>query len=450
VVVVIDAGPARAAAFVRQRGLERLLEEVRLRYWRNGRAAGIVELADLSDAEHSGLAALDGRPADHGPLRLRLADLDARLRRSSFRCSLADLLTAYYGAPIRSRRHEREAAAEEARQHRDRWRGTFAAIVEDLAVNAAGRQWLDAGPHGIAWLTRRYAREPAAKLPERQALVRGVAAALSVLPLEQPRRLAVFANDLTGNPHALDSAEEMGRLFLAGLLDLHGAEVSLTGSPPERLAAAERRLLYANVGILAETISPTVAAHNLVGARRLNGSADPFVSGQNPALQVLPLRRLLEWSSARAAAPDVFVVENPVVFEDLLDQLEPAAATGQPVPTLICTAGWPSDAGWRLLDLLQRGDESVRFRYSGDFDLAGLRIAAAVQKRFPTRFRPWHLSAADYRQADRDGGIPASPEDLAQLAGLESLFPDLVAAMQETGRWAYQEAITRLLLGDLL
>lgn len=65
-------------------------------------------------------------------------------------------------------------------------------------------------------------------------------------------------------------------------------------------------------------------------------------------------------------------------------------------------------------------------------------------------FRPWRFSAADYRQADRESGVAASAEDLAQLTSLAPLFPDLVEAMQEAGRWAYQEALTNVLGEDIL
>jgi uncharacterized protein (TIGR02679 family) len=422
--------------------------ELRRAYWRNGRAAGTITLADATDAEHAGLAALDGRKVSRGPLRVRLADLDRRLADSVFACSLADLLEAYFGEAVGSRREEREAAIETARQLRESWRARFHAVAAELPDGAPARIWLGEGAHGAEWLARRYGSEPLSRQDERQAMIRVVARALTSLPLDPPRRLAVLANELTGNPHALDSSEELGRLFLAGLLDLPGAPLSLTSTPAERLSAAERRQLYASVGILTETVSPTVAVFNLAGATSLRGADDPVIAAGRPTLQVLALRQLLGWRAAQSADSDVYVLENPVVFEDLLDRLESRLATDA-VPTIICTSGWPSDAGWRLLDLIHDANFGVKFHYSGDFDLAGLRIAAAVQKRLPDAFRAWRLGADDYRAADRDGGVAAA-EDLAQLASLEPLFPDLVAAIREAGRWAYQEAIVERLAGDVV
>ena len=443
------AGAERAAAFFRKRGLDRVIQAVGKSYWRNGRPVGRIVLDNVSDAEHQGLAALDGSPVGNGPLRLYLPTLDQRLRASAFGCSLQELLVAYLGGPLLTRRDERTAADEAAQQLQATWHDAFSTIAAQLPTEAAGRRWLEAGLHGIDWLTRLYVGGPIATLGQRQFQVRVVAEALSRLPLDPPRRLAVYANDCTGDPHAFDPGEENGRLLLVGLYDLQSDNREGDLAPPDRLTAAERRHLYARSGLLTETVSPTVVVYGLSSAIRLDGRAESSVPVDEPGPHVFPLRRLLTWQTALAATPRVWIVENPVVFEDLVDRLD-ADSERQTWQTLICTSGWPSDAGWRLLELLDSSDAAIEFCYSGDFDLAGLRIAAAVQKRFPARFRPWRLSAADYRRADRDSGVVASAEDLSQLVGFAPLFPDLVEAIQQAGRWAFQEALVDVLSDDLL
>jgi len=442
-----SGGAEGAADFFRRRGLDRVAGKARAAFWRNGGPAGTIVLDDATPEEHNGLSSLIGRPPGHGALRVRLIDLDNWLQQSGFHCSLEDALTAYAGERPGSRAAERSHAQQEVARARDRWRQMLEQAAEGLPPDAGGRRWLVDGAHGIPWLLRRFQPGPDAALPEKRALVRTVAAALSQLPLGEPRRLAVFANDLAGSPHALDPDQEAGRLLTLGLLDLYGAEAEIDASAGERLSAADRRQLYAHAGLLSETVSSTVAVYNLAAAARRDGSQDPRVTGP-PTLQILPLRSLLQWSSVRSALPDVFIVENPAVFEDLVDALEreeQAAGT----PTLICTAGWLNLAAWRLLDLLVSTGDVAHFFYSGDFDLAGLRIAGSVRTRYLDRFQPWRLTAEDYRLADRDEGTTASAEELRQLAGLSPDFPDLVPVIQEAGRWAYQEAITTFLLDDL-
>ena len=443
----MDQRAQRAANFFRQRGLERVVEAARTAFWRNGGPVGKLVIADATDAEHSGLAALSGRQIGHGALKIKLADLDDWLGRSGFVCSLEALLTAYFGEPPSSRAEERAHAEQTAAQHRLCWQRAFTETAETLSVDAPGRRWLLDGTHGIPWLIRRFQSASLGSLTEKRSLVHTVAKALSHLPLQEPRRLAAFANDLAGHPHAFDPDQEAGRLLLYGLLDLFGSAAGIESSAGERLSAADRRALFEQVGLLSETVSSTVVVFNLIAATHPDGTPEPRQAGR-PLVEVLPLRELLRRSSVSAASTDVFLVENPVVFEDLVDALE-VATNDIPTPTVVCTAGWLNAAAWRLLEMFVAADAAVRFWYSGDFDLAGLRIAASLAARYPDRFRPWRLGAADYRMSLRDAGTAATKADLRQLESIAPLFPELVVALGVAGRWAFQEALTASLLEDL-
>lgn len=428
------------------------VDAARAAFRRNSGATGQLTLDDATDEEHAGIAALTGRPLRHGPLRLRLADLDRWLR-EAFGGSLEAALTAYDGRPPARRADERARIEREAALRRERWRRILAALAEELPEESLGRRWLNEGAHGAEWLVGRFdetpddnatAKEsPNAPKESKESLARLVASALARLPLSEPRRLAAFANDLVGNPHAFDPDAEAGRLLFLALADLFGEELGLDPLAASRMSAAERRALGKRVGLLGETISSSVVVYGLRSATLRDGELDQAVAV--PRLQVLPLRRLVSWRAARGFGDRVFVVENPVVFEDLIDRLE----GGTDAPTLICTAGWPSLAASRLLDLLVAGG-TRQICYSGDFDLAGLRIAAALCQRHPDQLVFWRWSPDDYHAATRVDTTPASPSDLRALDVLSDAFPDLVPLIQASGRWAYQEGLIPLLLKDLV
>lgn len=443
-------GVQRAAEYFRERGLARVVAEVSRAYYRNGRPAGVVALADATEAEHDGLAGLTGRKLTRGPLRVRLADLDRWLQESGFGCSLEGLLVAWSGEPLASRSGKRAAAeAERARRH-EGWREMLESVEVAFPTESLAGRWLSSGPHGRSWLLGRYERLDLSALAEKRSLAQVVARAVDRLPLPEPRRLAVFASEVGGDPHAFDPGTEVGRIFTLALLDLFGAELGLTGAPAERLGAAARRQLFERVGVFPESVSSTVVAYGLAGATLWSGEPDPIVVGSRPDLLVLPLRRLLQWRAVTPGRSDVYLVENPTVFEDLVDALERASMRAEHTPVIICTAGWLNLAAWRLLELLAVGMPGCVFHYSGDFDLGGLRIAAAVRQRLKDRFRPWRLDPESYDLAVREEGGKASADELRQLAMLEASFPDLVEAMLALGRWAYQEALGALLIGDLL
>jgi hypothetical protein len=120
------------------------------------------------------------------------------------------------------------------------------------------------------------------------------------------------------------------------------------------------------------------------------------------------------------------------------------------VPTVVCTAGWPSVAALTLLDQLLRADPLNRLHYSGDMDLKGLQIAAYLMERYPARCLPWHIDTPAYNLAMQADGILARENELQLLNTLPDSFSALVQTMQAQGKWAYQEGIVQLLLSDLM
>jgi uncharacterized protein (TIGR02679 family) len=105
---------------------------------------------------------------------------------------------------------------------------------------------------------------------------------------------------------------------------------------------------------------------------------------------VLTLRQLRCHDGALSAGL-VRICENPVVIAAAADEL------GSRCPPLVCVGGQPSAAGWQLLDLLAAG--GAEFRYHGDFDWGGIRIAGAVRQRVSqgrSRWQPWRYDADAY------------------------------------------------------
>jgi hypothetical protein len=99
-----------------------------------------------------------------------------------------------------------------------------------------------------------------------------------------------------------------------------------------------------------------------------------------------------------------------------------------------------------MLDALVRS--GTRLFYSGDFDPAGLEIAAIVLTRYPGAAHLWRMTPADYRRAVRqDAQASINPDRLKNLA---ERFPDLVAEMIAIGRTGDQEKLIDALAGDLV
>ncbi len=375
------------------------------------------------------------------------------------------MLTAYFpAAPLVTRPQQRTARA----LQQENFRTALLAIATALAAESRGRLWLLQGTHGQEWLFSRYKNAPMEEQERQLALVRYIANVLNALPgTDKPERLALFAQRTSGDPHALDPNRPGGRLLLLALNDLAketnlgtlstASEALSSFSPLSPLAPQDRAhelRLYNDVGLLVDTISSNVAVWNLAGALFHDGTHDAFVQAAGKRVLLLPLRQLLEWQRVLAAtkmgteqtpAMDIYVFENPQVFEEVI------AGTGadQNMPTLVCTSGWPSMAALKLLDLLLVQSSHTTIHYSGDFDLKGLQIATSLMARYPGRCQPWHFDPDAYSVALQAGGVPARTGELALLHALPDVFTPLVTLMQERKQWAYQEGIASLLLADV-
>jgi len=477
----------RAVTFFMQANLSRLLEKLREKYIELGRVGGQITLEDATPGERREIASFLGKaPYRETDIKVRLVDVDRALRQSGFACELPDLLNAFFhGKPLVTRPQQRAMRA----IHEADFRAALASIAIELPEDSRGRHWLLQGQHGQNWLFSHYRNEPAEEQERQLNMVRYVVSALDQLPSSRsPERLALFAQRISGDPHTFDPDRAEGRLFRHALIDL--VSLSDGASPLERVPLTD---LFANAGLLVDTISSNVAVFNLAGAISHNDILDPLPQAAGERILLLPLRQLLEWESAQPATADIYVFENPQVFEEVIAGLT-RSNSGKTLPTLVCPSGWPSTAAIMRLDQLlapqvsqqapQQGfdlpglerapQQDVRkgilvpqtgfpyntspaqvqetanqLYYSGDFDLAGLKIATYLVERYPGRCHLWRFDSESYVKALHDKAVPANSADLAALSNLPEIFAPLVAVMQEKGKWAYQEGITRLLLEDV-
>ena len=161
---------------------------------------------------------------------------------------------------------------------------------------------------------------------------------------------------------------------------------------------------------------------------------------------MLTLRQLRCHDEALSAGP-VWICENPVVIAAAADEL------GSRCPPLVCVGGQPSAAGWRLLDLLAA--DGSEFRYHGDFDWGGIRIANAVRQRTGrgrSRWHPWRYDRVAYETVATAVAAVHTGGRLPRLAGepvATPWDPGLAAAMARHDIRVEEELSLDTLLADL-
>jgi uncharacterized protein (TIGR02679 family) len=451
----------RAVAFFKESAWSRLLAALYDKYIQQGEARGQVTLRACTAEEQREIARLlNKRLPPQRDVTIRLADFQKALDESGFACDLGPLLAAYFpDRPQITRLEQREQRA----LAQQRFSDALAALADELPDDSAGKRWLLSGAHGREALFRRYKNEPLETQEQLLLHLRIVVDALNHLPAQASfERLSVFAQRISGDPHFFDAQTATGRLFLRALTDLARLENPALQTEGEDVLSNEsagqtpeynrwRLLLYYDARLLLDTISSTVAVFHLTYAEDAAGQPDHLVESAGERILILPLRQLLAWKKLVPTSQHIYLFENPQVFEVVVDTLSSASSGNERklLPTLICTAGWPSVAALRLLSLLTESSPEVVLHYSGDFDLQGLRIAAYLLTRYPQHCRLWCFDTPAYLAALHHQSASLDEHERVGLQRLPEEFAGLSVAMQENGKKAYQEGILPLLLQSI-
>ena len=157
---------------------------------------------------------------------------------------------------------------------------------------------------------------------------------------------------------------------------------------------------------------------------------------------IISLANLVHAKSAFGESEKIYIVENEMVFSELIQRL-----AGYPI-TLLCTSGQPRTAAYRLMELLCEGCERISFWYAGDMDPEGLDIAQRITLSFPGRVHIWRMSPKDYEKA-------LSQEQVSQrrIEMMKNLtHPILKRTAEKIREWkraGYQEMLIREMSQDM-
>ena len=418
-----------AVAYFRNRpGFHRLFCALKEKYRSLGTLGGRIRLTELTPEERTDLAGFL-RQDFAGKTRaiIKVADLAAALGWTKFHhLSLEEILHGYWGEELLSKKEERSRY----RQDRERF---FASVLQELPSAAAHwlRDTLAQKENAYKILATRYDQD-------REGLswdLKAIGQALAKLPCltGNGTQIALFAAEITADPHFFDKTRPARQLFLYALS--HYFQVGKPGS-----AFAEAELLYKG-GLFNTEISNYTICLGLLGREKGTdlhpGWAGFYQSGETLQLSLENLSRIEQVTSPTGFA---FVLENPAVFSALADRWR--RERGKGAPPLVCTNGQVNLATIVLLELLSKSGAILY--YSGDFDPEGLLIADRLKARFGKGLRLSHYSVDDYDRAISERKLSAGR--LKQLERLEdNTLKQVGQEVLSRGYAGYQE----LLIDDL-
>lgn len=354
--------------------------------WRSyGKIAGRITLKEASEEERKAISSITGKVFDEETIRFSFAEFESGLQKTRYApVDMQIVLEKYFGKKLQTN----QAETEENRKQKEQFlNGIREYFLEKSGKDSATIKWLeavmDSKKYGYQIIIKEYGKN----LQQAEVLVKRVGNALLKLEKMQVSEtdvpLAVFAADISDNPHYFD------RGSVGGTLLVHGISCIKRQSFPEN-AHGWRELLQ-SVWIVPDTISSMVHAYGL-HLKTQNGwhpAYEAFCRQMEP--YAITMENMTGVTGVQASGKAVYVVENEMVFSYLVHHLQDQDCT------LLCTSGQPRFVAQLLISLILKNNTQIY--YSGDVDPDGIRIAEQLWKKFGDGIHIWRMSPEDYEKS---------------------------------------------------
>lgn len=409
---------------------DKLFRLFRKKYESLGRIGGTVPVTVFSDADLQTLGDFFGKP---GAAVARLGTIslmkfEAQLQETRFDgIGLFDLLEAYFGEVIVSKKIQQQQREEQLVDQLSRYREAYPALAFWL-------EYVEAQPGAVRWFIQLVVEKP----EEAERFVQVLTRAVSSLPGEA-ERLPMFSQRITGDPHAFDLQTDLGRLWIHVLAVAQARQLQTAVLQPVSTEEINELLQYFH--LYRDDLLNFVTCANLLAETEV-GQPHPVweAAVAMRTVRIVPLREIVHLATVQPAGDSVvFVVENSGVCSAILDQV--------PEVPIVCTNGQFTLASWLLLEKLIASG-SVMY-YAGDFDPEGLLIADRLVARFGAdTVKLWQMDVAAYRISKSQKSLSA--ERLEKLQGVQ--HPELLEVaekMRQLEMAGYQEALVTKMVADI-
>lgn len=423
-----------AAYFRSRKTYERCMKEL-LKKWKSyGKTAGRITLKQTTEEERRAIGGIVGRAFYEETIHFSFSEFEKGLQKTRFApVNMEKMLEAYAGKSLKTNRELQE----EDQFRREKFLKTNQFYFREKAgADSLAFQWIEellsGKKYGYSLLMREYGKDAL----QAEEIFRHTGRAL--IKLEEMETsgeelpLAVFAAELSDNPHYFD------RGTAAGLLLVHAICFREKRGLPEN--THEWRELLEDVGIVPDNISSQV---HVCGLRLKKGESwhpayEAFYENGEPC--VVTMENLKDITEAKAIDNQVYVVENEMVFSYLTSSEKKKACT------ILCTSGQLRSAAVKLLDFLVKSGASVY--YSGDTDPDGLGIADRLWQKFQASVHIWRMGPEDYEKSL--SGEAVGRFGLAKLEQLKHpVLRETAEYIRREKKAGYQENLLEELAKDI-
>lgn len=404
---------------------QKLLEGFWEKYRSLGHWGGTVTLKALSREEKADLGGFLAKDfIGRQVVRITAAQMENALKSTRFaEVEWPEILEQYFERSLVSKKDDLAAKQTE----KDKFFETILTPYHETYMGKWMKSVLEHRTDGYGMIMQHY-RENSLQLEEG---LRNVLRAENELPNlergENRKLLAVFAAEITGNPHAFDDGTFEDKLLQAFFKQKTGFQKKSGMSETEY-----KKELYYRAGIIKDKVSNDVLVYGIHGwddSGMSHEGLEGFCKRREPVRLTLQTTGNLKRAAGKENS--VYIVENPAVFSVLLDRY--------PEKAFVCGNGQLNLATYILLDKLA---ESAKLYYTGDYDPEGLLIAQTLKQRYGEILTLWNYDVEWYKRYCTDHILKEARIKKLEKIALPEL-QELKKTMQIEKKAAYQEAMLK-------
>lgn len=421
-------GSQKWADYLKTKQVKRLMTELKKKWISNGHLTGKITLNNISDEEKRDIEGIMGI---HFSNSLNAKDFESAIIQNSVfgDSNIKEVLELYFGAKLITSKEKKLIKKNEDEFFFESLRK----ILDDINGNEQLYNWLikmkTNKSFGYITLQRLRKTKPNDTLTICSSVFKGINEInQNIYPI------AIFASQISGNPHFLDRNSGDGSTLFVSIL----AYIFEEDYPADSKSWYE---LLEKANLIKDEIAGSLAIYNVQLLKDNTAHQGAYWCYKYKQPFMLAYCNLNDIDKATTDNNIVYVVENEMVFTTLQKEIKDRNIA------LICTSGQPSLTAQKLIELLVKGNN--RIFYSGDIDPEGLGICDRLWKKYPNNITPWLMDKNDYLASISNEKV--SNQRLSLLDKIENpILKETSILLKENKKAAYQENMISIFIDQLL
>ena len=418
------------ANYLHLKNVNRLMLEIRKKYISYGKLTGKIVLKNTTFDERKDIGSILGKHYSTIDISINTKDIEEAIINNNVygQVNIKEIIDAYF--------NEKTITSKQNKENKENNDSTYYNSLRDILISNHYNNKI------IEWLDYTYTNKKQGYLiiqnirKENNSLTifNNVCFGINkILNEDINLPIAVFASNISGNPHFLDKVGGLGAsLFTSMLAYIYNVQYPTNSSSWYDL--------YEKAGLFKNDIAGNVAIYNVHLLKQ-----ESFHLGAEGCYKynetfMLTYSNLNNIEKAICDTNKVYIVENEMVYSYLQKEIKEKNIA------LICSSGQLSLTATKLIDLLVKGNNKIY--YSGDIDPEGIGICDRLWQKYPNNIFPWKMNNEAYNLSISNEVI--SDSRLTKLNKV--LNPELLETsmlLKENKKAGYQENIIELYLNDL-